>query len=153
MDEALYNTSGKYSTRLYAYIASQWIHEHDQQQPMFLYLPFQGAHSANNKFVQAPSDLIERFDHTISNKTCGQWETPLSTTGKTLKSGGETGKTTREENINCDKSAMRKTIAATVVAVDEAVGTVVNALKEVGMYNNTLIIFSTGMCFFELFLE
>lgn len=142
VDEALYNTSGKYSTRLYAEIASQWIHEHDQQQPMFLYLPFQGAHSANNKYVQAPADLIRRFDKTISNKTCGQWETPLTT----RKTAGTTGEEKKGDNINCDKSAMRKTIAATVVAVDEAVGTVVNALKEVGMYNNTLIVFSTGKC-------
>ena len=109
---------------------------------MFLYLPFQGAHSANNKYVQAPADLIRRFDKTISNKTCGQWETPLTT----RKTAGTTGEEKKGDNINCDKSAMRKTIAATVVAVDEAVGTVVNALKEVGMYNNTLIVFSTGKC-------
>ena len=132
VDEALYNTSGKYSTLLYADIASKWIREHDQNQPMFLYLPFQGAHSANNKFVQAPPDIIARFDAIISNKTCGQWETPLT-------AGGGVG----DMNNQCDKFAMRKTIAATVVAVDEAVATVVETLKEVGMYNNTLIIFST----------
>ena len=64
----------------------------------------------------------------------------------TRKTAGTTVEEKKGDNINCDKSAMRKTIAATVVAVDEAVGIVVNALKEVGMYNNTLIVFSTGKC-------
>ena len=126
-DEPLYNTSGQYSTSLYANIAAKWIAEHDQSRPMFMYLSFQGAHSANNKFVQAPSELLARKDiHKISpNKTCGQWELP---------------------NVNqttCDKVAMRKTIAATVVAVDDAVGVVEEALLEAGMLRNTLIVFST----------
>merc|ERR1711871_1731266 len=56
-DEPLYNTSGQYSTELYAKVASKWIEEHDQSSPMFLYLAFQGAHSANNKHVQAPDDI------------------------------------------------------------------------------------------------
>ena len=43
----------------------------------------------------------------------------------------------------CDKVAMRKTIAATVVAIDEAVGVVEQALKDAGMWDNTLIVFST----------
>ena len=46
-DEPMYNTSGKYSTSLYAQVASEWIANHDASTPMFLYLAFQGAHSAN----------------------------------------------------------------------------------------------------------
>ncbi len=124
-DVPLYNTSGNYSTSLYADIAARWIREHDQTSPMFMYLAFQGAHSANNKFVQAPADILARPEiHAISpDNTCGQWETP------------QTG--------NCDKQAMRKTIAATVVAVDEAVAVVEQALADVGMWENTLVIFST----------
>ena len=38
---------------------------------------------------------------------------------------------------------MRKSVAATVVAIDEAVATVIDALKDVGMLENTLLIFST----------
>ena len=121
-DLPLYNTSGKYSTSLYADVASNWIKTHDQRDPMFLYLAFQGAHSANNKYVQAPADLISRFD-SISESTCGQYELP----------GAE----------ECTHSAMRKSVAATVVAIDEAVQTVVEALEDVGMLSNTLIIFST----------
>jgi len=44
---------------------------------------------------------------------------------------------------NCTKEAMRKTIAATVVSIDEAVATVEDALVKAGMWDNTLVIFST----------
>lgn len=128
-DEPLYNTSGLYSTPLYAKIAAEWISQHGAQAstPMFMYIAFQGAHSANNKFVQAPADLLSREEiHAISpNKTCGQWEAPLVNTA------------------TCDKVAMRKTIAATVVAIDEAVGVVEQALKDANMWENTLVVFST----------
>jgi arylsulfatase A-like enzyme len=127
-DEPLFNTSGRYSTPLYAQIAAEWIGQHNASaSPMFLYLAFQGAHSANNKFVQAPAALLARDDiHAISpDKTCGQWELPML------------------NPATCDKVAMRKTIAATVVAIDEAVGVVEQALKDAGMWDNTLIVFST----------
>jgi arylsulfatase A-like enzyme len=77
-DLPLYNTSGKYSTSLYADIASEWIQQHDQRYPMFMYLAFQGAHSANNKFVQAPADLLSRpnINKISPLYTCGQWEIP-----------------------------------------------------------------------------
>ena len=122
MDEPLYNTSGQYSTDLYADIATQWIHQHDQSAPMFLYLAFQGAHSANNKYVQAPLDLIDRFSSISPNKTCGQWEMP---------------------GQRCTKAAMRKTVAATVVSVDNAVKQVEQALQDAHMLNNTLLIVSS----------
>lgn len=123
-DRPLYNTSGEYSTSLYANVASDWISKHDQKQPMFMYFAFQGAHSANNKFVQAPKDLIARFDESISpNATCGQWELP--------------------NEGNCTKVAMRKTVAATVVAIDDAVAVVESALRDAGMLENTLIVFSS----------
>jgi len=122
-DEPLYNTSDEYSTSLYAKVASKWIEEHSSDSPFFMYFAFQGAHSGNNKFVQAPADLISRFDESISSNTCGQWELP---NGK-----------------SCDNPAMRKTVAATVVAIDDAVATVESALREKGILNNTLIIFSS----------
>jgi len=124
MDQPMYNTSGQYSTELYASIASQWIHEHDQSAPMFLYLAFQGAHSANNNYVQAPADLIDQFSSISPTKTCGQFELPL-------------------KSDNCDKAAMRKTIAATVFSVDTAVATVEQALKDAGMLSNTLLVLSS----------
>ena len=49
------------------------------------------------------------------------------------------------DSSSCDKVAMRKTIAATVVAIDEAVGVVEKALEDAGMLHNTLIVFSRIM--------
>ena len=82
-------------------------------------------HSSNNKFVQAPQALIQRFDGKISpvEETCGQWQH--------LGDG------------NCTQRAARKTIAATVTAIDDAVGTVVDTLRQTGMFKDTLLVFST----------
>lgn len=47
LDQPVYNTSGDYSTLMFARKASEWIEEHAQTRPhvpMFLYLPFQGIH-------------------------------------------------------------------------------------------------------------
>ena len=90
-----------------------------------MYLAFQGAHSANSKYVQAPEYLLSQADiQSISpNQTCGQWDTPM------------TG--------DCTKVAMRKSVAATVAAVDAAVATVEAALQTAGMWQNTLVVFST----------
>jgi hypothetical protein len=81
--------------------------------PMFLYLPFQGAHSGDNQYVQAPADYITRFDALSPNATCGQWEP--------TNSG------------NCTKPAMRKSVAALVSTVDDAVAAVLSALKAANM--------------------
>ena len=123
-DMPVYNASDGYSTIQYANIASKWIMEHDEKtSPFFMYFAFQGAHSANNQFLQAPADLISRFDKTISSNTCGQYELP--------------------NDSSCNKAAMRKTVAATVVAIDDAVATVEAALRDKGILENTLIIFSS----------
>eukprot|EP00939_MAST-03C_sp_MAST-3C-sp1_P003623 g3623.t1 len=132
-DRGLYNTSGQYSTEMYADTASRWIQEHDTSVPFFMYLAFQGAHSANNKFVQAPEHLLEREDiRAISpNATCGQWELPSDAAAAV--GGGQ-----------CTKEAMRKSVAATVIAIDNAVAKVEAALKKrPGMLERTLIVFST----------
>ena len=127
-DRAVYGTAGEYSTFMFARKASEWIEEHAEAEPegkpMFLYLALQAAHSSNNKFVQAPSAYIDSFEAiSPANETCGQYELPGTPT--------------------CTKRAMRKTTASVVSALDDAVGDVVEALKRNGMYNNTIIIFST----------
>jgi hypothetical protein len=43
----------------------------------------------------------------------------------------------------CTKTAMRKSVAAIVSSVDDAVGGVVDALKQAAMYSNSLIVLST----------
>lgn len=38
----------------------------------------------------------------------------------------------------------RRVYSAMMTAMDDAIGTVVTSLKEKGMYDNTLVVFSTG---------
>eukprot|EP00660_Eupelagonema_oceanica_P003572 gene3572-6895_t len=159
LDTPLYNTSGIYSTGLFANVSKRWISSHAKGKPgipLFLYLAFRGrmcftsarregrgqrlefpgrklkshgphqcpgCHSGDNRFVQAPEEDIERFSSISPQHTCGQWETP------------QTGE--------CDKAAMRKTVAACVSLVDAGVGTVVDALRDAGMWRDTLFALST----------
>ena len=154
-DKPVYNASDDYSTIQYASIASKWIREHDEKtSPFFMYLAFQGAHSANNKFVQAPADLISRFDETISSSTCGQYVVSRGgvlsykhvvpeTQNSNIYNHTQHNRWELPNKDSCNKAAMRKTVAATVVAIDDAVATVETALREKGILNNTLIIFSS----------
>ena len=123
-DVGVYGSSGVYSTRLFAEKAAAFIADHAAEAPaapLFLYLAFQGVHSANNKYVQAPSDTIDRFA-SISPSSCGQWEEPLSG--------------------NCSKPAMRKTVAAAVSELDSGVETVTLALRAASMWETTLLVLS-----------
>eukprot|EP00930_Biecheleria_cincta_P031589 TRINITY_DN21928_c0_g1_i1.p1 TRINITY_DN21928_c0_g1~~TRINITY_DN21928_c0_g1_i1.p1 ORF type:complete len:612 (-),score=58.97 TRINITY_DN21928_c0_g1_i1:378-2213(-) len=126
LDDPIYNTTGDYSTLMFARKAAAWIGQHAQerpQKPMFMYFAFQGCHSGDNSFVQAPNVYMKRFEQLAPGETCGSWTVPL--TGK------------------CTKAAMRKSVAACVAVVDDAIGDVVTALKRAGMYEDTLIVLST----------
>lgn len=127
-DETVYESACVYSSTLYGEKANEWITEHAKTMPntpWYMYLAFQGTHSANNKFVQAPMDRINDFNYiSPENETCGQYDTPITT--KT-----------------CTRRAMRKTCAATLAVVDDAIKSIVDNLKKVNMYENTIIVYSS----------
>ena len=126
LDLPVSNASGEYSSDLFARKAGEWIEEHGAargSQPMFLYLAFQGCHSGDNSFVQAPPDIMERFKTISPAETCGSWQRP------------QTG--------DCTLRAMRKSVAAVATSVDDAIGGVVGSLKRAQMYDNSLIVLST----------
>ena len=126
-DQAVYSSASQYSTTLYANKAIEWIGDHARERPQvpwYMYLAFQGTHSSNNKFLQAPVHKIEEFDYISPNETCGQYDV-CSTTP------------------TCTKRAMRKTCAATLAVVDDAIRDIVEQLKSVDMYENTIIIYSS----------
>lgn len=103
-----YSAIGQYSTEIFAQEAIKIIMNHNKEEPLFLYLPFQAVHSGNlpdGKPLQAPGKYINRFPHI--------------------------------QNIN------RKTYAGMVSALDDAVGTVVSTLKAQGLYDNSVILFTT----------
>ena len=56
---------------------------------------------------------------------------------------------TSDESDTCDSittDSKRKKYCENIVAVDNAVGTIVNTLEENDLYDNTLIVFTSGMC-------
>ena len=55
--DQLYSSASQYSTTLCANKAIEWIGDHARERPhvpWYMYLAFQGTHSSNNKFLQAP---------------------------------------------------------------------------------------------------
>ena len=119
------HSSGDYSTPMFARKASSWIEDHGESRPttpMFLYLAFQGAHSGDNTYVQAPRAYIDRLA-SIAPTTCGSWDAT--------------------QHGNCTLAAMRRSVAAAVMAVDDAVGDVMTSLRRAGMYSTTLVVLST----------
>lgn len=141
--DAVYtNDSEVYSSQLFAEFASDWIHEHADTKkdvPLFLYLCFQGIHSANNKYVQAPKSYVDKFKYISPNETCDPFE--LTNT--------------------CSEPAARRTVAGAISAVDDGIGTVLAALKDAGMWDDSIVVVSTDngssdpddpVCFFALFL-
>lgn len=129
-DQPVYGTHGQYSNQMFAAKAAEWIDDYDRsttgskgEAPLFIYFAFQGCHSGDNSYVQAPKDRIKRFESISPEQSCGSWQKPL------------TG--------SCTKPAMRKSVAACVSSVDDAVAAVVDALKKAQMYDDTLIVLST----------
>ena len=126
LDLPVWNASGQYSSDLFARVAGDWIAEHGATRsstPMFLYLAFQGCHSGDNAFVQAPPDIMERFEKISPQATCGSWQRPQAG--------------------SCTLPAMRKSVAAIASSVDDAIGSVVASLKKASMYDDSLIVLST----------
>lgn len=80
LDRPVWNASGQYSSDLFAKVAGEWIAEHGSTrstQPMFLYIAWQGCHSGDNAFVQAPPDIMRaKFEGISPNATCGSWQRP-----------------------------------------------------------------------------
>eukprot|EP00727_Mastigamoeba_balamuthi_P004756 m51a1_g14279 hypothetical protein (576) ;mRNA; r:358637-360720 len=115
---------GQYSTFVYSAKAAEWIGQHAKEhagEPMFMYVAFQAMHSANNRYVQAPREYLDRFAAVDpeGRGPCGQYE------------------------AGCTAGQLRRTVAATVSAMDDAVGQIAEALRAAGMWDNTIVVFSS----------
>ncbi|XP_060068036.1 arylsulfatase I-like isoform X1 [Ylistrum balloti] len=103
-----YSAIGQYSTTVFTNRAVDIINQHNSEEPLFLYLPYQAVHSGNlpsGNNLQAPSSYINRHPH-IQNKE-------------------------------------RKNFAGMVAALDDGVDSVVQALKKNGLYENSILMFTT----------
>ena len=112
-----------YSTFLLAREASNWINSRDKEKPFFMYVPFLAPHTP----LEAPDNLIEKH--------------------KDLE---DTRKPTR--NISADRTrelsktlapSARPLYAAVVDALDQAIGKILTTIKEAGIEDETIILFSS----------
>ncbi|XP_061189376.1 arylsulfatase B-like [Saccostrea echinata] len=95
------NYSGQYSAHLFSQKAVDVVKNHNTNQPLFLYLPFQSVHAP----LQVPDKYIQPYMHI--------------------------------------KDEQRRTYAGMVSAMDEAIWNLTEVFKQKGMWNNTLMVFST----------
>ena len=112
-----------YSTFLLAREASNWINSRNKEKPFFMYVPFLAPHTP----LEAPDNLIEKH--------------------KDLE---DTRKPTR--NISADRTrelsktlapSARPLYAAVVDALDQAIGKILTTIKEAGIEDETIILFSS----------
>ncbi len=96
-----------YSTYLIASEAERLIKQHDETQPLFLYVPFNAVHGPQ----QAPSEKVDKYKNRL------------------LRAGLVANK-------------RRAAYAGQLECMDEAIGKILEAIKDRGMRDNTLIVFS-----------
>ncbi|XP_077999882.1 arylsulfatase B-like [Glandiceps talaboti] len=95
--------AGKYSTHVFAEEAQRIIENHDNSNPLFLYLSFQAVHTP----LQVPSRYSDLYKDLIPDN---------------------------EE---------RRIYAGMTTCMDEAIGNVTRTLQQTGLWENTVLIFST----------
>jgi len=114
--ETVRNETGSYSTDLFAQEAIRQLKAHaanEPETPLFLYLPLQAVHVANAPVPSHPEYWLDQAPREYI------------------------------EPYDYVQNAARRNLSAMVSAMDEAVGNVTDALKESGLWEDTLFIFST----------
>ena len=116
--------------------AVRFIENYDKQQPLFLKVSFARPHSP----YDPPQRFLDLYDgKTLPAPATGDWDSTYSSryTHDPLKNPdaayGDFGAEYAQES--------RKHYAANVSFIDEEIGRVIEALKEKGLYDNSVIIF------------
>ena len=112
-----------YETFLLAKEATQWIKSRDTQKPFFMYVPFLAPHTP----LEAPDNLVKKYKD-------------LKDTRKPTRS--MTADRTRDLQSTIAPSA-RPLYAAVVDALDQAIGQILLTIKEEGIEEDTIILFSS----------
>ena len=111
-----------YETFLLGTEGARWIRERDESKPFLLYMPFIAPHTP----LEAPDDLLAKYEDMADDR-------------KSARSA-QTDNSRRVARMMMQKSA-RPVYAAVVDAMDQAVGTVLKALDDEGIANDTIVLF------------
>jgi arylsulfatase B/arylsulfatase I/J len=115
VDTPVHDQSGIYSTNLFAKEAIELIESHDKDTPMFLYMPFEAVHGA----ASCTPDCYAPYGDLL--------QAPQYYISQQ----------------NQIQDIDRRTYAGMVGALDDAVKNITEALKKAGMWNNTVLLFTT----------
>lgn len=111
-----------YESYLLADEASRYIRERDPARPFFLYIPFIAPHTP----LEAPEDLVAKYEDLPD-------ERPPARSRQT-----DTSRFTRKLTL---RPSARPMYAAVVEGMDRAIGRVLDTLDELGIGENTLVLF------------
>lgn len=111
-----------YETFLLGNEGARWIRERDASKPFLLYMPFIAPHTP----LEAPDDLLAKYEGMEDDRKPARSEQ----TDTSRRIAGLMGQ---------DDS--RPVYAAVVDAMDQAVGTVLQALDDEGVANDTIVLF------------
>ncbi|MAZ88755.1 MAG: arylsulfatase [Cellvibrionaceae bacterium] len=114
-------TDENYGTYLLANHSSEWIKNRDKSKPFFLYLPFLAPHEP----LAAPQPLVDKYRDLEDDRAPAR-----SPSDEFAGVGKLTGVKSR-----------RPLYAATVDAMDQAVGRVLKTLDDEGIADNTIVMF------------
>ena len=142
--------NGTYSNEMYTNIMLDKIKNHqDDGKPLFMYLAYQVAHSP----FQAPAELIKKYEGVYDvgydkireqrfekQKEMGFWPADM-TLPKQLPVSPAWDSLSPDEKTNRAKILVAH--AAMIEDLDTNVGKVIKHLKDIGQYDNTLIIFTS----------
>ncbi|HEX5168410.1 MAG TPA: arylsulfatase [Cyclobacteriaceae bacterium] len=118
------SSNGSYAPDLIHRDALNFIDE-NKNKPFFLYLPVTTPHAE----LAAPEDYLKKY-HGVFGK-----EIPFK--------GAEPGSDHYKEGPYASQDEPRAAFAAMVSLMDDQVGGIIHKLKDLGIYENTLIIFSS----------
>jgi len=111
-----------YETFLLGEEGARWIRERDEEKPFLLYMPFIAPHTP----LEAPDDLIAKYAEMADDR-------------KPARSSW-TDNSRRISRLLGRENA-RPIYAAVVDAMDQAIGTVLEALDDEGVANDTIVLF------------
>ena len=111
-----------YETFLLGKEGARWIRDRDESKPFFLYMPFIAPHTP----LEAPDDLLAKYENMDDDRKPSRSDQTDTSRRLAMLVGGDDS---------------RGVYAAVVDAMDQAIGTVLKALDNEGVANDTIVLF------------